>query len=86
MAAPERATWYADVIMMSPGGSGLLTLAVGPADVNIDRATRRPLTGQRVGGVYGSDGPTGQSHIVADRRVHTSGLNTKKKRRNATVH
>ena len=37
VAAPERATWYADVIMMSPGGSGLLTSAVGPADVSIDR-------------------------------------------------
>ena len=37
MAAPEHATWYDDVSMTSPGGSALLTSAVGPADVSVDQ-------------------------------------------------
>ena len=37
MAAPEHATWYDDVSMTSPGGSALLTSAVGPADVSVDK-------------------------------------------------
>ena len=35
--APERATWHDDISMTSPGGSVLLTLAVGPADVSVDQ-------------------------------------------------
>ena len=42
VAAPERATWHDDVsyvIMTSPGGSVLLTSAVGPADVSVDQVS-----------------------------------------------
>jgi hypothetical protein len=53
VAAPERATWHADVSMMSPGGPGLLTSA---------------LTGQRSTG-QGLVGPAGQPHPEADRWV-----------------
>ena len=37
MAAQERATWNADVSMMVPGWSALLTSVVGPTNVSIDR-------------------------------------------------
>jgi hypothetical protein len=43
---------------MSPGGSGLLTSAVGPTDISVDWST---LTSQR------SMGPAGQSHHVTDK-------------------
>ena len=52
------------VMLMSPGGSSLLTSAVGPADVSVDLVN----TGHRViGGVHGLAGPTGQSHCEANR-------------------
>ena len=64
MAAPECATWHDDVSMTSPGGSSLLTSAVGLTNVSVDRFN----TGHRVvGGVHRSVGPTGQSHCEADR-------------------
>ena len=37
VAALEHATWHDDVSMTSPGGSELLTSAVGPADVSVDQ-------------------------------------------------
>jgi hypothetical protein len=39
VAALGRATWHADVSMTSSGGSGMMTSAVGPVDVSVDRST-----------------------------------------------
>jgi hypothetical protein len=52
--------------MTSSGGPGLLTSAVGPADVGVDRST---LTGQRSTVKVGprSTGPTGQPRPETDR-------------------
>jgi hypothetical protein len=62
VAAPGRATWHADISMTSSGGSGVLTSAVGPADVSVDRST---VNGQGSG--QRSSGPTGQPWHEADR-------------------
>jgi hypothetical protein len=66
VAAPVRAMWHADVSMMSSGGPGLLTSALGPADGSVDRSA---LTGQRSTVKVGprSTGPTGQPSPEADR-------------------
>jgi len=76
VATPERATWHDDVIMTSPGGSVLLTSAVGPAEVNVDHW---PVN--RVSGVcksVGAHGSVSQYWLTSGTRM--SGLKPKKKK------
>jgi len=66
VAAQERATWNADVSMMVPGWSALLTSVVGPTNVSIDRSTLTESTVIDRHGVLWSVDPVGQSHTSAD--------------------